>query len=75
MLNFDTSYLVRLHTRDQGWERVRTLACCLHGQTEAVAAFHRKFREGALNEKELLIRQQHRLHFSPQKRTALIILG
>jgi len=54
---FDTSYLVRLYLRDLGFEAVRELAgsgaavaSAWHAQTEIMAAFHRGFREGRLQQ-------------------------
>jgi predicted nucleic acid-binding protein len=58
---FDTSYLVRPYFEEPGWNDVRELrtdepwACSLHGRAEALAAFHRKFREKSLHARELAV--------------------
>jgi hypothetical protein len=57
VIYFDTSYLVRLYFEDPGYGQVRELAatdhvtCAAHGQSEAIAAFHRKFRERVIPQK------------------------
>ena len=59
MIYFDTTYVVRCYLEDPGFEQVRSLAsvnevaCVRFGQLEAVAAFHRKRREGALTTEQL----------------------
>jgi predicted nucleic acid-binding protein len=59
LIYFDTSYIVRLYLEDPGWRTVREVAatdhvaCCRLGHAEALAAFHRKFREGVLDPRDL----------------------
>jgi predicted nucleic acid-binding protein len=68
LIYFDTSYVVRLYFEDPGWQEVRELAagdhiaCCLLGYVETVAAFHRKFRERVIDDKDLktLLGEFHR---------------
>jgi len=59
LIYFDTSYIVRLYLEDPGWRTVREVAatdhvaCCLLGRAEALAAFHRRFREGTFDPRDL----------------------
>jgi predicted nucleic acid-binding protein len=57
---FDTAYLAKLYILEADSLPVRELAadavhivCSGHGRVELAFIFHRKFREGALNESEL----------------------
>jgi predicted nucleic acid-binding protein len=63
---FDTSYLVRLYLKDNGYEAVRKLAAeapalasAWHGQAETIAALHRAYREGRFTaERYLFVLEQ-----------------
>jgi predicted nucleic acid-binding protein len=50
-----------LPLEDPGWQKVREIAaadhiaCCLVSRAESLAAFHRKLREGVLNNNEMRI--------------------
>lgn len=65
MIYFDTSYLVRLYIRDNGFAEVRKLAASdeivvsIHARVETSAALHRAFRERRLGLEEFqhLLRQ------------------
>lgn len=59
MIYFDTSYLAKCYVLENGSEEVRRLAaaqeqvaCSAFGRVELVAAFHRKLREGEINQTE-----------------------
>ena len=59
VMYFDTAYLAKLYIMEPDSQPVRDLAadagqlvCSGHGRVELAFIFHRKFREGALNERE-----------------------
>jgi len=55
---FDAAFLARLYVEDDGFQEVRRVArnaviqTSIIGKMETEAAFHRKFREGFLDEKD-----------------------
>ena len=62
MIHFDTACILKCYVKEQGWEKVRTLACehdriacSIYGRLELHAALHRKLREGELTEHQLVI--------------------
>jgi predicted nucleic acid-binding protein len=61
MIYFDATFLVKLHLEEPGSERVlefvrqrnEVVASSLMAKMETVAAFHRKYREGSINQASL----------------------
>ncbi len=60
MIYFDATFLVRLYVEEPGYQTIRELAgradavkSSIIGKMETEAAFHRKFREGTLDQKVL----------------------
>ena len=62
MTYFDTAYIVKCYVKEEGWQQVRELAhdqerigCSVYGRLELHAALHRKARENALTERQLVV--------------------
>ena len=66
MIYFDTACILKCYVKEQGWEKVRAvacehdrIACSIYGRLELHAALHRKMREGELTKRQLdIVRRQ-----------------